>query len=381
MSQLEIADVDMLREFRGSSVRVVFGHGALEHLGELVMQLRASRVLLVTDAGIRSAGHVDRALGFLSQSVISAQVFEKVVENPTTATVEAGCAIAQEFQPDLLVGLGGGSAMDTAKGINFLFSNGGSMADYWGLNKAVKPMLPLVAVPTTTGTGSEAQSYALICDAQTNVKMACGDKKALPRMAILDPQLATTQPARVAATAGIDAVAHSIETAACTKRNPTSRDFSRKAWELLQASYERIVRHQNDGEAMADMLLGAHFAGCAIENSMLGAAHAAANPLTARFGITHGVAVGVMLPHVVRFNAQHGENPYADLMDDAESLARRIEQMLDAAALPRSLRELDVPEQSLSELAAMAATQWTAKFNPRAVGRDEFQKLYETAFG
>ncbi len=193
--------------------------------------------------------------------------------------------------------------MDCAKGINFLYTNGGQMQDYWGVGKAKRPMLPMIAVPTTAGTGSEAQSFALISDAQTHVKMACGDKKAACRVAILDPRLTLTQPPRVTALTGIDAVAHAVETYVTNKRNPISQVFSREAWRLLAANFGRVLEHPGDVTARGAMQLGACFAGLAIENSMLGAAHGLANPLTAHYGIPHGQAVGLMLPHVIRFNA------------------------------------------------------------------------------
>jgi alcohol dehydrogenase len=319
------------------------------------------------------------------------RVFDHADENPTTKTVHEGLKLAVPFKPDVIVGLGGGSSMDTAKGINFILTNGGRMQDYWGTNKAAKPMLPMVAVPTTTGTGSEAQSYALITDPETHQKMACGDEKALPKIAILDPDLTATQPPGVAAATGIDAITHAVETAATTKRNAVSRQFSAEAWKLLSESYEVAVSSPLDAAhhgvmkmeaARANMLLGAHLAGCAIQNSMLGAAHATANPLTALFGTTHGRAVGLMMPHVVRFNGWNGTNPYADLDTDAERLARRLEALLGAAGLPRRLGELEgFDESALPKLAAMAATQWTANFNPRKVGEGELLEIYRMAVG
>src|SRR5690606_5532970 len=164
---------------------------------------------------------------------IDVVVFDDVQENPTTRNVEHGVAAARRHEPELLVGLGGGSAMDCAKGINFVYTNGGSMRDYWGVGKALKEMLPMIAVPTTAGTGSETQSFALISDAETHVKMACGDKKASFRVAILDPTLTVTQPDRVTALTGIDAVAHAVETYVTNKRNPASLAFSRESWRLL----------------------------------------------------------------------------------------------------------------------------------------------------
>jgi alcohol dehydrogenase len=377
-----------LTTIAGSRVKVLFGRGSLDRLGLLVREFGGKRVLLVSDPGIRAAGHVDRATRSLSQAGLVVQLFDGAEENPTTLTVDAGLAVARKFDPDFIVGLGGGSSMDTAKGINFLLTNGGRMQDYWGSEKATKPMLPLIAIPTTAGTGSEAQAYALISDAQTHTKMACGDQKALPKVAILDPDLTATQPPRVAAATGIDAITHAVETAATTRRNDASRVLSKQAWELLESSFERAVASSANSpasasleQARANMLLGAHLAGCAIQNSMLGAAHATANPLTAKFNVTHGVAVGLMLPHVVRFNCADGSNPYSDLVPDAEQLIRRLTQFLEIVQFPRRLSELNIPESALPELAALASKQWTASFNPRPVTEAELLAIYRSALG
>ena len=369
------------KSVEGSQVRLVFAAGALDHLGPIARAEGGKRVMLVTDPGIRAAGHAERAVRSLYRAELIVGVFEGVEENPTTLHVQAALKAARKFQPDFLIGLGGGSSMDCAKGLNFLFSNGGQMQDYQGIGKATRPMLPMIAIPTTAGTGSEAQSFALITDSQTHQKMACGDNKALCRVAILDPDLTATQPPRVAAATGIDAVAHAVETAASKKRNPVSRNLSLQAWRLLESAYEAAVRTPQDGDARKDMLLGAHLAGAAIENSMLGAAHALANPLTALFGITHGVAVGLMLPHVVRFNAAEGHNPYADLIADAGQLAARIEEMLATASLPLRLRDCGVSAADLPRLADLAAKQWTAAFNPRPVGAAELLSIYQMAMG
>ena len=352
--------------------------GNLSLLGQIARDEGATRVFLVTDPGIRDAGHVEKAVRSLYHGDIAVRVFDGVGENPTTIHVGRALFAAREFRPDLIVGLGGGSSMDCAKGVNFLLTGGGRMQDYWGVDKAREPMLPMIAVPTTAGTGSDAQSFALITDPQTHQKMACGDKKALPKVALLDAELTLTQPAKVAAATGIDAVAHAVETAATTRRNPVSLALSRQAWELLDGGFERVMRDNQDAAAREQMLLGAHLAGAAIENSMLGAAHALANGLTAVCGAVHGVAVGLMLPHVVRFNSRD-ENPYASLCGDPEKLARRIEALLDAGHLPRHLRDIGVVADQLDELAAIAAKQWTATFNPRRVGQPELRQVYELA--
>jgi alcohol dehydrogenase len=365
----------------GSDVRVVFSAGGIDRLGDLLLAEGAKRVLLVSDPGIRDAGHEERAVRSLYRAGLVVKVFDEVGENPTTIHVGKGVIAARPFGPNVIVGLGGGSAMDCGKGINFLLTNGGKVPDYWGVNKAAKRLLPFVAIPTTAGTGSDAQSAALITDPDTHAKMACWDRKALPRLAILDPQLTATQPPRVAAATGIDAIAHAVESSACTKRNDTSRKLSLAAWQLLEGAYERAVKDPSDTSARERMLLGAHLAGAAIENSMLGAAHALANGLTAVCGTVHGVAVGLMLPHVVRFNAAGDNgNPYADLMPDADQLADRLDQLLRAGNLPRRLADVEVKPEQLPEMARIAATQWTATFNPREVGEAELLSIYQSAF-
>jgi alcohol dehydrogenase len=368
-----------VRSIPGSRIRVLFNPGALSQLGQVAKAEGAHRALLVSDPGIVEAGHVERAMRSLYHAGILTRLYDGVGENPTTDHVARGLEIARKFDVDFIIGLGGGSSMDCAKGVNFLLTNGGRIADYWGVNKATKPLLPLIAIPTTAGTGSEAQSAALITDPHSHAKMACWDEKAAARVAILDPLLTATQPHKVAAATGIDAISHAVETAATTKRNDVSRRLSVEAWNLLSTSFAAALADPSDESAREKMLLGAHLAGCAIENSMLGAAHACANPLTARYNIVHGHAVGVMLPHVVRFNSSNGDRPYADLDPDPHALAARLTEFLIAADIPPTLTRHGVKFSSVEDMAEMAATQWTATFNPRKVGPHELRQLYEAA--
>jgi alcohol dehydrogenase len=372
--------------------RVVFGAGSLARLGELTRELGVRRALVVSDRGVIAAGHTGRGVESLERAGFEVFLFAGVEENPTTRHVRAGVELARSRRPDCIVGLGGGSSMDCAKGVNFILSCGGEMQDFWGIGKATRPLLPMVAVPTTAGTGSETQSFALIADETTHQKMACGDKKAAFKLAVLDPETTLTQPPRVTAATGIDAVAHAVETFVTRRQSPVSRAFASEAWRLLESSYERVIAAPGDIEARGAMQLGAMLAGCAIENSMLGAAHAAANPLTARFGVVHGAAVGVMLPHVVRWNTPVVEDGYRDLLrlsrcDEAalaaataEDLALRLEALLDASGLAPRLEEWGVERGALPRLAEEAAAQWTAKFNPRTVGAGDFLALYEVAY-
>jgi alcohol dehydrogenase len=375
--------------------RLVFGVDSLEKLGEFGTQLGFKSVLLVTDPGIVQAGHSERAAGILKAAGLAVALFDNVEENPTTRCVGECLQAAREAKIDSFVAIGGGSAMDTAKGCNFILTNGGQMQDYWGTGKATKPMLPLIAIPTTAGTGSECQSFALIADEKTHEKMACGDPKAAAKIAILDPKLTLSQPRRVTACTGIDAIAHVVETAVTKRRNAFSLMCAHEGFKLTVPNLPRIFADPDDLEARGRMQLGAAFAGMAIENSMLGAAHAAANPLTAHYGIVHGQAVGMMLPHVVRFN---GKDPaalkaYAELASAPEiasvsdgleealdALVKWLDMLLDLAGMPPKLADCGVEASVIPTMAKEAAKQWTATFNPRPISADDFVELYQAAF-
>jgi alcohol dehydrogenase len=369
--------------------RVVFGDGAFDRLGELARELSCTRALIVADPGIVATGHVQRAADALGAAGIAAHIFHDFDANPDSAMVETGRAYAASSGVDAIIALGGGSSLDCAKGINFVLTNGGTMRDYRGFGKATRPMLPSIGIPTTAGTGSEAQSYALISDSETHAKMACGDHKAAFRVAILDPALTVTQPRAVTAVAGYDAISHAVESFVTARRTEISDLFARDAWRRLERFYERVLTAPDDVKGRGAMLWGAHQAGIAIEQSMLGAAHACANPLTARYGTTHGVAIAVMLPHVVRWNAAVVGGRYAELLgasgrhggpDAGDRLAERLEALRQAGQLPASLRELGVPREDLAALAADAATQWTGTCNPRPFDAPAAQALYERAF-
>ena len=371
--------------------RVIFGANTITQLGAVARELEATKVFLVTDPGVRAAGIADKALESLHSSSIAVVIFDEVEENPTSTHVENATKFAEASTGiDFIIGLGGGSAMDCAKGVNFLLTNGGRMEDYWGFNRATKPMLPSIGIPTTAGTGSEAQSYALISQENTHRKMACGDVKARFKAVILDPQLTVTSPPKVTATSGIDAISHAVETYVTTKRNPVSQMFSIEAWKLLEANYEKVLREPENLEARAAMLLGSYFAGTSIEQSMLGAAHACANPLTARFGIDHGIAVSLMLPAVIRFNSEVVNGSYAELLTAANisyiedspgaKLSSRFTELRAAGTLPQNLREFGITPDAFQNSRMMPLTNGLANLIHDTLTEQDFVKLYETSY-
>lgn len=366
--------------------RVVVGDGVLSRLGELCRELEVSRALLVSDRGLVDAGHTQRGEQALSSAGIDVTVFTEVGSNPTESHAQACAQAASNAGADLLVALGGGSAMDTAKGATFLLAGGGQMEDYWGRGKGRGEFMPLVMVPTTAGTGSETQSFALITRERDGRKMACGDDQAVPRIVLLDPELTASAPPDVVAHAGLDCLTHAVETAVTSCATPQSLQLSHLAFQLVCSSFSEALQ-AGALDARRNMLMAASLAGLAIEGSMLGAAHALANPLTARVGLNHGRAVATMLPHVVRFNAQDpgAASGYealcrsAAIDGGAEGLAGRIEAWLDEAGVPRGLGAAGIAETDLGPLAEAASQEWTGGFNPRPVDTASLQGILQSA--
>jgi len=346
-------------------------------LGSVVIDRGLREVLLVTDPGVTAAGHSARARRSLEAAGVSVRVYDKVQSNPTNRDAQACAAAAQGV--DGFVAVGGGSCIDTAKGGSFIVTNGGSMADYQGFGHAKEPLLPIVAVPTTAGTGSEVQSYTLISDDETHTKMACGAMGAMPVATVLDAELTVTMSRQQTAYTGLDAIVHAVESAVCNTRTDASTALAFEAFALLATHLLVVLENPQNLEARTRMLRGSMLAGRAIEASMLGAAHASANPLTARFGVPHGVAVATMLPHVIRFNSDDPNvaKIYTDLAAQVgrDTLDKQIEILMDHAQI-ESLETFGVQSDTIDELAKEASLQWTGQFNPRPVDTTAFAVLY-----
>ncbi|HEY3607195.1 MAG TPA: iron-containing alcohol dehydrogenase [Pseudonocardiaceae bacterium] len=371
--------------------RIVFGCGASARVGELALAENATRVLLVSDNGVLAAGHTDAVAAALRDHRMSVAVFTDVHENPTHHDVSACVELARRQVPDLIIGLGGGSALDVAKACNMVCAEGSEITRHPGTTRATKPHRPMIAIPTTAGTGSECQAHAVISDAETGAKTAFATSESLPKTVILDPVLTLTQPRRVTVHSGLDAIVHAVEVTVTTSRNPLSTLFAAEAFGLLNQNLPIVLASPDDLDARGAMQLGAALAGLAIAHSMLGAAHAAGNPLTARYHITHGESVASMLPAVIRFNAQDdgARACYADLAARAglaadaadphervQALLTRLAQLWSLTGNPPDLAGYGVRADDVDDLAVAAAQQWTGTFNPRPVDADAFRGLY-----
>lgn len=378
--------------FEGSRItRVIVEAGGIKNLGHVCLELGARRVLVVSDAGLVQAGHVADGIRALESAGLRVGSFLDVDPNPNEQHVQSCAEYLTEMNADCVVGLGGGSAMDTAKGAILVAAGGGGIEDYWGRNKGKGKAVPLVAVPTTAGTGSETQSFALITRSKDGRKMACGDGRIAARAAILDVELTLSVPQRVAVYAAFDCLAHALESAVSTAANSASRGWSEAAFCKAMPALPSLVAGgplANALDVRTDLLVGASLAGLAIEASMLGAAHALANALSANYGLDHGLAVGCMLPAVVRFNAflpdvkaaYDGLMNAASLDGGAEALITELEGLVRQAGLAQSLHRLGVGPSDLDSMAHAATLEWTAGFNPRAATAAEMRTILQASF-
>lgn len=375
-------------EFPGPP-HVVFGPGALARLGPLAAALAGPRVFLVSDPGVAAAGHTSRAAAALIAAGLHVTHFDATAENPTATDVSACAAALSAAAPHLVIALGGGSAIDTAKAAALTAATGRPLATHAGHHATDARVLPLLLVPTTAGTGSECQSAALIGDPATHRKLACLDPQLVARLTLLDPELTLTAPARVTAAAGLDTLTHAVEAAVTTARTPASSVYAREAFRLAIKALPAALTHPAALAPRCAMLWASALGGMAIEASMLGAAHASGNPLTRTRDVTHGFAVSAMLPEVVRFNAHDPDSAriYADLAclvglaaPTAAALADHLDALVARAGAAAALAAGHPKSLDISSLADEAATQWTGTFNPRPVDAAAFAALYRATF-
>lgn len=359
----------LLRSRHGSPGQRVLAGDVLDQLGAEGRAL-ASRVLLVTDAGLRATPWVTRAVASLTDAGVAVVHAPDATPDACDDDVVAATATLAASSFDAVVALGGGSVLDTAKGVALLRTNGGRMEDWWGFGKAVAPAVPLLAVPTTSGTGSEAQSFAVIRRARDGQKMACGTTSLRPRTVLLDPRIAVGVPREVARTSGLDALGHALETAVCTVGSPEVTAVAVETAAVLLVDLPAAV--DGDPAARARVHLAAHVAGLCIEASMLGAAHACANALSAVLGTPHGTAVGAMLARVVRHNAAlpHAASVYADIATraglgaSALALADGLDVLHVRLGSAGSPGAVGVTSDVVPTLVEVASRQWTGTFNP-----------------
>jgi len=374
-----------------------FGAGSIAKVEEAVRLFKARKVFIISDPGVAKAGLVDHLVDVIMKRAKRVAVFDRTEPEPTIESVEnALVALRSAGDVDLLVSLGGGSVMDTAKSANIVATNGGSILDYEEgkeSKKNIGKLIPHVAIPTTAGTGSEGTVWAIFIDPKRKFKAGIQDPRLIADMIILDPEVTTTMPPRVTAATGMDALTHAIESFVSVYANPFTDALSAKSIKLIADSLRTAYNDGKNIEARGNMLFASYMAGIAFSNSSCGIVHTLAETLGGFYRIPHGITNSLMLPSVMEFNASSRREKFsriAELMgEDIKGIslqtgARRsvdaVRRLAEDIELPRTLREVGVKKKDISTLAAMAFPWANISGNPREVTQDQLRDLYEKTF-
>ena len=357
--------------------KVIFGSGSVRDL-PMEVELFGQRAVLVTDPGLLATGLVDQVKKILGDTL--AGVFSDVPQDTGMEVVDRGAAYAKSVQADVVVSLGGGSVIDTAKGMCILMTEGGNLRDFEGMQLLTRPQTPHIVIPTTAGTGSEVTAGAVIFDQKQGQKILIWEYHIIPRVAILDPQMTIKLPPHLTAATGMDALTHAVESYMSQQRNPLSDAAALHAIRLIMEHLPRAVEDGTDLAARGQMQVAALLAGWAFSNALLGLVHAMAHSLGAVARLPHGLANGILLPHVMKFNLDEVPDLMADIayvmgaapqgvepLEAGRAAISKVEELISMIGLPKSLKEAGISREILPECAELAMTDGSIIYNPKFV--------------
>lgn len=358
--------------------RIAFGVDLVKDLPAEIAALGGTSVLLVSDPGLVAAGVVGRVVALLNEAGLDPAVFTDVEPEPDAMGVMAAAELARSSGADIVVGVGGGSALDTAKAAAFMARNSGHIRDYVGLDAPSERGLPVIAMPTTAGTGSECAIWAVISEKQTSIKYGIGGKNMTATVALCDPVLSLSLPARHTVASGVDALTHALESYVNKATQPISEALSEKSMELIAGSLRRAVFDGADIDARSDMMIAATMAACAFASTRLGLAHAMAMPLGAFAKIPHGDVIAILLPEVMRFNVVAAQEKFGSIArlfgvdvrgmttrEAAQAGVDAVAELLSDIGAPSSLAAYGVSEDDLERMAEESMTSGNIVVNPR----------------
>ena len=370
---------------------IVAGKGTIKKLPEVAAKLGGKKAFIISGPHLNKIGAVAACEALLAEAGIQAAAFTDCEANPSVETVDKATAQFKESGADFIVAYGGGSPMDVAKAVGVLAKYGGSVTEYEGAHKVPGDIVPLIAIPTTAGTGSEVTAFSVITDHSRQYKLTVFSYKRLPAYAILDADLIITVPAHTAAACGMDALIHALEAYISTAASPFSDAMAEKAMELIGGNIRRYVANRTDIEAAQAMLVGSLFAGIAFSFARLGNVHAMSHPVSAHFNVAHGVANAILLPTIVDYNALADHGKYRKIYnyiaqiplgaDEFESfmLADEIRDLNDILGIPACLSEVGVKEDAIPAMAADAMKSGNIAVNPRSSKLEDIEMLYHKA--
>lgn len=370
---------------------IIFGMGSLNQLPDLLAESGSGHVFLISDGGLAKLGVVEKIETIIQAAGISCTTYLGVVPNPTVAVVDEATALYKECGATSIVALGGGSSMDVAKAVGVLANYGGSITQYEGNFRVPGPIVPMIAIPTTAGTGSEVTASAVITDESRSYKLSVFSYEILPKYALLDPALIMTAPASIAASCGVDALIHAMEAYVSTKATPFSDAMAEKAMELIGASLRRFVANRQDEEAACAMMLGCNFAGISFAWARLGNVHAMSHPVSGYFHVAHGVANSILLPTVLEYNALADHGRYRKMYNYIHQgapagedfqpmmLVEEIRRLNAELGIPARLSDVGVTADKIPAMAADAMKSGNIPANPRQSTLKDIIALYEKA--
>ncbi len=374
--------------------RIVFGNGSFQQLPELIRELQAKRPLIVLDKQLAATGMKERVSALLKKSGMESQIFDKVEAEPKISQADDGAKLALKGKCDLVVGIGGGSAMDVAKAIAVLAANKGKAVDYLGLNKVPGRGLPKIMIPTTSGTGSEVTFTSVFVRPDLKKKEGMNSPFLYPDLALLDPLLTVSLPPGPTASTGIDALCHAIEAYTSINASPLSELISREAIAMITANLRTAVHNGSNIAAREKMLLGSLYAGLGLANAGVTAVHSLSYPLGGKYGIPHGLANTVLLPHVMSFNLPGAQEKFVDIAEamgemvegvslrEAAYLAlEAVNALVEDCGIQTNLEDLGISEDDFEEMAKIALTvARPLANNPRQLTLEDAVAIYEDAF-
>ena len=372
--------------------KVVGGVGVAQEVGVEAKSFGAEKALVVTDAGVMGAGLVEPVVVSLRKAGVQATVFDEVKPDPSVSAVGGGAEVARREGCRLIVAVGGGSPIDAAKGISIMATNDGSICDYEGVGKYVEPPLPIIAIPTTAGTGSEVTFGAVLTDEERNYKFIVYGATLVPKVALLDPMMVATAPSSVKVPTGMDALTHAIESYTSLISTPYTEALAIRAIEMISLNLREAVADGENLEALGNMLVASNVAGLAFATSRLGVAHAMALPLGAFFHVPHGVACTILLPYGIAFNTEAALSKYGDVARamgestwglasrEAAGLAKEsVQRLARDIGAPSRLSEVGVKEEAIPQMARDAMKSSHVPANPREISVDALESLYKEA--
>ncbi|MDD2733569.1 MAG: iron-containing alcohol dehydrogenase [Desulfuromonadaceae bacterium] len=370
---------------------IIFGLGSLSQLGESVVRIGASKVFLVSDAGVIKAGWVDQAVHYLHAAGVETEIFSALTSNPKDFEVMEGVRRYQASGCDGIVAVGGGSPTDVAKAIAILASNGGILQDYEGINKISSPLPPMVIAPSTSGAGSEVSQFAIIVDTVRKLKMSIISKSLVPDIAIVDPELVQTMDAKLAAATGIDAFTHGVESYVSLAATPLTDIHALKAIQLSSRYLRRAVAVRQDMEANTNMAMASLTAGLAFSNAILGATHAMTHQVDGLIDQHHGETNASILPFVMEFNLSACPERFRDIaeamgenvaglspMEAAEQAVIAVRKLISDIGLAKGLRDIGLSEEFIPLLSENAMKDACLVTNPRQATREDIADIFRS---